>query len=187
MSLSRTVQRTVLTTALLSVSVLAVPSTALAVPSAVQAVPSAAKAAPLPPACQEALLETFDKFPVVDFTVPDKVKNTMLGEVLGLSEADQAAFTEVACAAWNTWATENGKAVATDLDTRYRNAAGPVCNKFAKSSIATIKKYAPNVPAATRELEALAKKVWRNSMEKLATEATNADCRAAYNGVKAGW
>ncbi|MFJ8751513.1 hypothetical protein ACIREO_19600 [Streptomyces sp. NPDC102441] len=173
MTLSRTVQRTVLTAALLSASALAVPSSA--------------QAAPLPPACQEALLETLDKFPVVDFTVPDKAQNTLLAEVLGLSEADQAAFTEKACAAWNTWATTNGQAVATDLDTRYRNAAGPVCNKFAKSSLATIKKYAPNVPAGTRELEKLAKKVWMNSMEKLAAEATNADCRTAYNGAKAGW
>ncbi|MFJ4839917.1 hypothetical protein [Streptomyces sp. NPDC088746] len=173
MTLSRTVQRTVLTAALLSASALAVPAPA--------------QAAPLPPACQEALLETLDKFPVVDFTVPDKVQNTMLAEVLGLSEADQAVLTETACAAWNTWATQNGQAVAADLDTRYRNAAGPVCNKFAKSSMATIKKYAPNVPAATRELEKLAKKVWTNSMEKLAAEATNADCRTAYTGVKAGW
>ncbi|MER7699195.1 MULTISPECIES: hypothetical protein [unclassified Streptomyces] len=173
MTLSRTVQRTVLTAALLSASVLAAPSTA--------------QAAPLPPACQEALLETLDKFPVADFTVPDKAKNAMLGEVLGLSEAEQEALTEVACAAWNTWATDNGQAVATDLDTRYRNAAGPVCNKFARSALATIKKYAPNVPAETRELEKLAKKVWTNSMTKLAAEATNADCRTAYNGVKAGW
>ncbi|MEV0786909.1 hypothetical protein AB0I52_28915 [Streptomyces sp. NPDC050423] len=173
MSLSRTVQRTVLTAALLSGSALAVPSTA--------------QAAPLPPACQEALLGTLDKFPVANFTVPDKVQNTMLVEIMGLTEADQKALTEVACAAWNTWATENGQAVATDLDTRYRNAAGPACNKFAKSSMATIKKYAPNVPAETRELENLAKKVWKNSMTKLAAEATNADCRAAYDGVKAGW
>lgn len=173
MTLSRTVQRTVLTAALLSASALAVPSPA--------------QAAPLPPACQEALLETLDKFPVVDFTVPDKAQNTLLGEVLGLSEADQAAFTETACAAWNTWATQNGQAVATDLDTRYRNAAGPVCNKFAKSALATIKKYAPNVPAETRELEKLAKKVWVNSMEKLAADATNADCRTAYTAAKAGW
>lgn len=173
MTLSRTVQRTVLTAALLSASALAVPSPA--------------QAAPLPPACQEALLETLDKFPVVDFTVPDKAQNTLLGEVLGLSEADQAAFTETACAAWNTWATQNGQAVATDLDTRYRNAAGPVCNKFAKSALATIKKYAPNVPAETRDLETLAKKVWVNSMEKLAADATNADCRTAYTAAKAGW
>ncbi|WP_103534344.1 hypothetical protein [Streptomyces sp. SM11] len=173
MTLSRAVQRTVLTTALLSASVLAAPSPA--------------QAAPLPPACQEALLETLDKFPVTDFTVPDKAKNAMLGEVLGLSEAEQEAFTEVACAAWNTWATNNGQDVATDLDTRYRNAAGPVCNKFARSSLATIKKYAPNVPAETRELEKLAKKVWTNSMEKLAAKANNANCRTAYNGVKAGW
>lgn len=173
MTLSRTVQRTVLTAALLSVSALAAPATA--------------QAAPLPPACQETLLATLDKFPVANFTVPDKVQNTMLVEIMGLSEADQKALTEVACAAWNTWATENGQAVATDLDTRYRNAAGPACNKFAKSSMATIKKYAPNVPAETRELEKLAKKVWKNSMTKLAAEATNADCRAAYDGVKAGW
>ncbi|WP_069169258.1 hypothetical protein [Streptomyces griseus] len=173
MSLSRTVQRTVLTAVLLSASALAVPSTA--------------QAAPLPPACQEALLETLDKFPVVDFTVPDKAKNTLLGEVLGLSEDDQKAFTEEACAAWNTWATDNGQAVAADLDSRYRNAAGPVCNKFAKSSLATIKKYAPNVPAGTRELETLAKRIWKNAMEKLAANATNADCRTAYTGAKAGW
>ncbi|BFP56976.1 hypothetical protein SCMC78_67830 [Streptomyces sp. CMC78] len=173
MTLSRTVRRTALTAVLLAASALAVPSTA--------------HAAPMPPACQEALLETLDKFPVVDFTVPDKAKNAMLGQVLGLSEADQEALTEVACAAWNTWATQNGQAVATDLDTRYRNAAGPACNKFARSSLQTLKKYAPNVPAETRELEKLAKKVWRDSMEKLAAEATNADCRTACNAVKTGW
>jgi len=173
MSLSRTARRAVLTAVLVCVSTPAVPATA--------------QAAPLPPACQEALLETLDKLPVVDFTVPDKAKNTMTAQVLGLSEADQAVFTEVACAAWNTWATQNGQAVATDLDSRYRNAAGPVCNKFARSALATIKKYAPNVPAETREMERVAKTVWRDSMEKLAADATNADCRTAYNAVKAGW
>ncbi|MGX1508851.1 hypothetical protein [Streptomyces collinus] len=173
MSLSRTARRAVLTAALVCVSTPAVPSTA--------------QAAPLPPACQEALLETLDKFPVVDFTVPDKAKNTMTAQVLGLSEADQAVFTEVACAAWNTWATQNGQAVATDLDSRYRNAAGPVCNKFARSALATIKKYAPDVPAETREMERVAKMVWRDSMEKLAADATNADCRTAYSAVKVGW
>lgn len=187
MTLSRTVRRTVLTAALLSASALTVSSSAVAEPAARAAAPAAAQAAPLPPACQEALLETLDKFPVVDFTVPDKAKNALLAEVLGLSEADQAAFTEAGCAAWNTWATNNGQAVAEDLDTRYRNAAAPACNKFAKASIGSIKKFAPNVPAATRDLEALAKKVWKSAMEKLAAEATNADCRAAYNGVKAGW
>ncbi|WP_093710606.1 hypothetical protein [Streptomyces sp. 2131.1] len=173
MSLSRTAGSTVFAAAVLTVSALAAPSPA--------------QAASFPPACQEALLETFDKFPVVDFTVPDKAKNTMLAEVLGLSEADQQAFTEKACAAWNNWATANGQAVATDLDTRYRNAAGPVCNKFAKSSLATIKKYAPNVPAETRDLEKLAKRIWTDSMAKLAADATNADCRTAYNTAKAGW
>ncbi|MFE9171921.1 hypothetical protein [Streptomyces kebangsaanensis] len=173
MSLSRTVQRTVLTAALLSASALAFPAPA--------------QAAPLPPACQDALLTTLDKFPVTDFTVPEKVQNAMLVEVVNLSEAEQQAFTQEACAAWNNWAAKNGQAVATDLDTRYRNAAGPVCNKFATSAIGTIKKYAPNIPAQTRELEKVAKKVWKNAMQKLATEATNADCRKAYDGVKAGW
>lgn len=173
MTLSRTVRSTVLTAALLSASALTFPASA--------------QAAPLPPACQEALLTTLDKFPVADFTVPDKVRSGMLDEVGALSEADQRAFTERACAAWNTWATRNGQAVATDLDTRYRNAAGPVCNKFTASAIGTLKKYAPNVPAETRELEKVAKKVWQNVMRKLSVEATNADCRTAYNGVKAGW
>ncbi|MFD5895654.1 hypothetical protein [Streptomyces sp. NPDC060366] len=173
MTLSRTVRSTVLTVALVATSTVVFPASA--------------QAAPLPPACQEALLTTLDKFPVVDFTVPDKVQSGTLDEVGGLSEADQAAFTEKACAAWNSWATKNGQAVATDLDTRYRNAAGPVCNKFTTSAIATIKKYAPNVPAETRQLEKVAKKVWQNVMQKLSVEATNADCRKAYNGVKAGW
>ncbi|TXL90021.1 hypothetical protein [Streptomyces sp. IB2014 016-6] len=173
MTLSRTVRSTVLTAALVSASALTFPASA--------------QAAPLPPACQEALLTTLDKFPVADFTVPDKVQSGMLDEVGSLTEADQRAFTETACAAWNTWAAKNGQAVATDLDTRYRNAAGPVCNKFTTSAIGTIKKYAPNVPAETRELEKVAKKVWQNVMQKLSVEATNADCRRAYNGVKTGW
>ncbi|MFE9312015.1 hypothetical protein ACIQCF_32465 [Streptomyces sp. NPDC088353] len=173
MTLSRTVQRTVLTAALLSASALAFPVSA--------------QAAPLPPACQEALLTTLEKFPVTDFTVPDKVQNAMLVEVMNLSDADQQAMTQEACAAWNNWAAKNGQAVATDLDTRYRNAAGPACNKFTTSAIETIKKYAPNIPAQTRELEKVAKKVWQNTMQKLSVEATNADCRKAYNGVKAGW
>ncbi|MET4922387.1 hypothetical protein P3L51_08490 [Streptomyces sp. PSRA5] len=172
MTLSRTARSAVLTAALLSSGL---------------AFPASAQAAPLPPACQEALLKTLDKFPVADFTVPDKVQSAFLNEAGALSEADQEAFTENACASWNTWATRNGQAVATDLDTRYRNAAGPVCNKFSTSAIGTIKKYAPNIPAQTRELEKVAKKVWQNAMQKLAVEATNADCRKAYNGVKTGW
>lgn len=170
---SRIAQRAVLTAVIVSASALTVPASA--------------QAAELPPACQTALLETLDKFPVMDFTVPEKVQNTVLVEVLNLSEADQAAFTEPACSAWNTWTTTNGKAVAGDLDTRYRNAAGPVCNKFARSALATIKKHAPNIPAGTRELEKVAKKVWATSMQKLQDQATNADCKKAYNAVKAGW
>ncbi|HWU06051.1 MAG TPA: hypothetical protein VN520_06605 [Streptomyces sp.] len=173
MFLSRTVQRAALTAVIVSASALTVPASA--------------QAAELPPACQTALLETLDKFPVVDFTVPEKVQNTVLVEVLNLSEADQAAFTEPACAAWNSWATANGQAVAGDLDTRYRSAAGPVCNKFARSALATIKKYAPDIPAGTRELEKVAKKVWGTSMQKLADQATNADCQRTYTAVKAGW
>ncbi|MFI2780085.1 MULTISPECIES: hypothetical protein [unclassified Streptomyces] len=170
---SRIVQRVALSAAIMSASALTMPASA--------------QAAELPPACQTALLETLDKFPVVDFTVPEKVQNTVLVEVLNLNEADQAAFTESACSAWNNWATTNGKAVAGDLDTRYRNAAGPVCNKFARSALATIKKYAPNIPAETRELEKVAKQVWATSMQKLADQATNADCKQAYNVVKVGW
>ncbi|MGD9485894.1 hypothetical protein WDH52_22035 [Streptomyces sp. TRM70308] len=175
MNLSRTAQRAVLTAAVVSASVLTAPASA------------SAQAAEMPPACETALLETLDKFPVVDFTVPDKVQRVVLVEVLSLSEADQAAFTQAACTAWNDWATANGPAVAGDLDARYRNAAGPVCNKFARSALATIKQYAPNLPAETRELEKVAKKVWATSMQKLANQATNADCQRAYNAVKAGW
>ncbi|MET9777766.1 hypothetical protein ABZ023_26485 [Streptomyces sp. NPDC006367] len=173
MVLSRTLQRAALTAVVVSVSALALPASA--------------QAAALPPACQTALLETLGKFPVTDFTVPEKVQNTAMVEVLNLSEADQAAFTEAACTAWNNWATANGQAVAADLDTGYRNAAAPVCNKFARSALATIKKYAPNIPAETRELEKVAKKVWTNTMQKLESEATNASCQTAYGAVKAGW
>jgi hypothetical protein len=173
MVLSRTIQRAALAAVVVSASALTMPAPA--------------QAAELPPACQTALLETLDKFPVTDFTVPEKVQNTAMIEVLNLSEADQAVFTQEACAAWNNWATENGQAVATDLDTRYRNAAMPVCNKFARSALATIKKYAPDVPAETRELEKVAKKVWTNTMQKLEDQATNASCKTAYNAVKAGW
>lgn len=173
MILTRTVQRAVLTAAVVSASALTVPASAQAVE--------------LPPACQTALLDTLGKFPVVDFTVPEKVQNVMLVEVLNLGEADQAVFTQAACTAWNNWTTTNGQAVGGDLDTRYRSAAGPACNKFARSALATIKKYAPNIPAGTRDLEKVAKKVWTTSMQKLATEATNADCKASYTAVKAGW
>ncbi|MEU9669240.1 hypothetical protein AB0E25_27330 [Streptomyces bobili] len=149
--------------------------------------PAFAQAAELPPACQSALLDTLEKFPVVDFTVPEKVQNTVLVEVLNLSDADQAVFTPTACTAWNNWATTNGKAVADELDTRYRAAAAPVCNKFARSALATIKKYTPNFPAETRDAEKVIKKVWTASMQKLETRATNADCKTTYGAVKVGW
>ncbi|MDQ0792385.1 hypothetical protein [Streptomyces sp. B1I3] len=173
MTLFRTVRRTVLSAAVVSAAALATPSFA--------------QAAPLPPACQEALLGTLGKFPVQYFTVPDRVQSTMLDEVAVLSEADQAEFTEAACAAWNGWATTNGAAVGNDLDTRYQNTTGLVCNKFAKSALGTIKKYAPNIPAATRGLERVAKSVWQNSMQRLSVEGTNATCRQAYDTAKAGW
>ncbi|MET8555588.1 hypothetical protein ABZV64_11545 [Streptomyces sp. NPDC004959] len=173
MALRHTLRRTVLAAAVLSASVLTVPSPA--------------HAAPLPPACQDALLKTLDKFPVTYFTVPEKAKNALFDEVGALSEADQEAFTQPACTAWNNWATANGQAVATDLDNRYQKAAGGVCVKFAASSVGTLKKFAPQIPEKTRGLEKVAKKVWQNAMGKLSAQATNADCRKAYDGAKAGW
>ncbi|EFL03769.1 MULTISPECIES: hypothetical protein [Streptomyces] len=172
MALRRTLRRTLLAAAVLSASVLTTPS---------------AHAAPLPPACQDALLKTLDKFPVTYFTVPEKAKTALFDEVGALSEADQEAFTQPACTAWNNWATANGQAVATDLDNRYQKAGGGACVKFAASSVGTLKKFAPQIPEKTRGLEKVAKKVWKNAMRKLSTEATNADCRKAYDGAKAGW
>ncbi|MFC8593799.1 hypothetical protein [Streptomyces atroolivaceus] len=194
MNLSHTVRRAALTTAIASAAVLSTSASAVTAPPSVVsapatavAVPAFAQAAELPPACQSALLDTLEKFPVVDYTVPEKVQNTALVEFLNLSDADQAVFTAAACTAWNNWATANGKAIADDLDTRYRSAAAPVCNKFARSTLATIKKHAPNIPTETRELEKVAKKVWASSMQKLETQATNADCKTTYGAVKAGW
>nr|WP_251691858.1 hypothetical protein [Streptomyces sp. CHD11] len=194
MIFSRAIQRAALTTVVLSASALTVsasaataPTSTVTAPASAVTVPALAQAAEMPPACQSALLDTLEKFPVVDYTVPEKVQNTALVEFLNLSDADQAVFTAAACTAWNNWATANGKAVADDLDTRYRAAAAPVCNKFARSTLATIKKYAPNIPAETRELERVAKKVWAATMQKLETQATNADCKSTYNTVKAGW
>ncbi|MCA1219213.1 hypothetical protein [Streptomyces sp. 8L] len=172
-TLRRTVQGAVLAAALLSASAVAGPT--------------AAHAAALPPACQDALLKTLDKFPVAHFTVPDKVESGLLDQVSALSDADQSAFTQAACTSWNDWATANGKAVAKDLDTTYQNTSGKVCAKFAAASLKTLKKYAPNVPAATRDLEKVAKKVWKKAMQKLSTDATDATCRKAYDGVKSGW
>ncbi|MGC9479516.1 hypothetical protein ACP4I1_36015 [Streptomyces sp. WG4] len=198
---SRAIQRAALTTVVLSASALTVsasaataptstataPTSTVTAPVSAMTVPALAQAAEMPPACQSAMLDTLEKFPVVDYTVPDKVQNTALVEFLNLSDTDQAVFTAAACTAWNNWATANGKAIADDLDTRYRAAAAPVCNKFARSTLATIKKYAPNIPAETRELEKVAKKVWASSMQKLETQATNADCKTTYGAVKAGW
>jgi hypothetical protein len=73
------------------------------------------------------------------------------------------------------------------LDTRWQNAAAPACNKFTVATMGSVKKYAPNTPAETRKLEAVAKKVWQGAMTKLSTEAPDAACRTAYNKVKAGW
>ncbi|WP_369181531.1 hypothetical protein [Streptomyces mutabilis] len=144
-------------------------------------------AAPMPPACSEALFKTKEKFPTTRYTVPDEPWNALLNEVVNLTEAEQAELTESACAAWNSWATANGPAVARDLDTRWQNAAAPACNKFAVATMGSVKKYAASVPAETRKLEALAKKVWQGAMTKLSTEAPDAGCRTAYNKVKVGW
>lgn len=78
-----------------------------------------------PPACTESLLQTLDKFPVEYCTVPEKAKNALLDEVSALSAADQEVFTQTACAAWNKWATNNGAAVAKDLDAGYQKTTGP--------------------------------------------------------------
>ncbi|MET8569534.1 hypothetical protein [Streptomyces sp. NPDC004783] len=148
---------------------------------------SPAQAVELPRACQSALLEFQGKFPVQQFTAPDKAKNALLDELAALGEADQQAFTETACAAWNTWATANGAAVARDLDSRYQTTDGLVCTKFTTAAIGTFKKYSPTLPTETRGLETVAKKVWSKAMEKLSVEATNATCRQSYGNVKAGW
>ncbi|MEV6946804.1 hypothetical protein AB0N07_33515 [Streptomyces sp. NPDC051172] len=39
-----------------------------------------------------------------------------------------------------------------ELDSRYRNAALPVCNKFTVATAETVRKFPPNTPAAARGL-----------------------------------
>ncbi|MBC2866970.1 hypothetical protein [Streptomyces mexicanus] len=173
MTVRRTLQRVAVAAALLSASLLTAPSSV--------------QAADLPAACQSALTDAQTKFPVKYFTVPDEVKSALLTELGGLSEADQQQFTQSACTAWNTWATSHGAAVATYLDNAYQQATGPVCGKFATAAIGALKKYAPTIPAETRSAETVAKKVWRNALQKLSVQAPDAACRQAYNGVKASW
>ncbi|MFD9391126.1 hypothetical protein ACFWBB_10455 [Streptomyces sp. NPDC060000] len=160
---------------------------AVLVPASLGALASPARAAQLPSACQTTIAEFQDKLPVQQFTVPDKVKSTLLQELLMLSETDQQKFTETACSAWNQWATANATAVAKDLDTRYQNTDGLVCQKFVTATIGTLKKYSPSIPAATRPLETVAKKVWSNAMQKLSADASNTSCQQSYNNVKVGW
>lgn len=197
---SQRIQRKHLITAVVSAAVLAASAQAL---TATPQAPAAAsqhqttpqmlnagaqmQAAPLPPACSEAIFKTKEKFPTTRYTVPDEPWNALLSEVVNLTEAEQAELTESACAAWNSWATANGPVVAKDLDTRWQNAAAPACNKFTVATMGSAKKYAASVPAETRKLEALAKKVWQGAMTKLATEAPDTACRTAYNKVKVGW
>jgi hypothetical protein len=173
MSICHTLQRAAVAATVVSASLLTLPSPA--------------QAAQLPPACQTAIAEFQDKLPVQQFTVPDKVKSALLQELLMLSDADQQKFTENACSAWNTWSTANAAAVAKDLDTRYQNTAGLECQKFVSATIGTLQKYSPNIPAATRPMETVAKKVWGNAMQKLSTAATNTTCQQAYSNAKAGW
>ncbi|CAM5731545.1 hypothetical protein [Streptomyces badius] len=195
------IQRKVLITAVASAAVLAAsahsltaaPQSSVAAPQYQTAIPQMLNAstqvlaAPLPPACSEALFKTKEKFPTTRYSVPDEPWNALLSEVVNLSETEQAEFTESACAAWNSWATANGSVVAQDLDTRWQNAAAPACNKFVVATMGSVKKYASNIPAEARKLEALAKKIWQGAMTKLATEAPDAACRTAYNKVKVGW
>lgn len=197
---SHRMQRKVLITVVASAAVLGASAQALTAPAQSPAVVSQHQvtpqmlnagaqmlAAPLPPACSEAIFKTQEKFPTTRYTVPDEPWNALLGEVSKLTEAEQAEFTESACAAWNSWAVANGPAVAKDLDTRWQNAAAPACNKFAVATMGSVKKYAPNTPVETRKLETVAKKVWQGAMTKLSTEAPDAACRTAYDKVKAGW
>ncbi|MDQ0390103.1 hypothetical protein J2S54_006923 [Streptomyces sp. DSM 42143] len=197
---SHRIQHKLLITAVASAAVLAASAQALtATPQAPAAasqhqttpqmlnVGAQMQAAPLPPACSEAIFKTKEKFPTTRYTVPDEPWNALLSEVVNLTEAEQAELTESACAAWNSWATANGPVVAKDLDTRWQNAAAPACNKWAVATMGSVKKYAPTIPAETRKLEALAKKVWQGAMTKLSTEAPDAACRTAYNKVKGGW
>jgi hypothetical protein len=197
---SHRIQRKLLITAVASAAVLAASAQALTTtsqpPAAASQHQTAAQmlnagtqmlAAPMPAACSEALFKTKEKFPTTRYTVPDEPWNALLAEVSKLTEAEQAEFTESACAAWNNWATANGPAVAQDLDTRWQNAAAPACNKFAVATMGSVKKYAPNIPAEARKLETVVKKVWQDAMTKLSTEAPDAGCRTAYNKVKVGW
>ncbi|GAA5207097.1 hypothetical protein [Streptomyces thinghirensis] len=182
----------VVSTAALGVSLLSMTSQAQTLPEhAVDAsqltAASRLQAAPLPPACQEAIFKTKEKFPTTRYAVPDEPWNAALNAVANLSEEDQALLTGPACAAWNKWAVENGAAVATELDNRYRNAAAPACNKWAVATLATIKKHAPEVPAEYQAQEKVAKKVWAEVMTKLSTTAADPACRASYNTAKAGW
>ncbi|GGJ95303.1 hypothetical protein GCM10011583_28630 [Streptomyces camponoticapitis] len=198
---SRRMKRTVLTTTVASAAVLAAWAQALTAPAqpptpasrSLTATPqmlnagARMQAAPLPPACSEAIFKTQEKFPTTRYTVPDEPWNALLNAALNLTEAEQAELTESACTAWNNWAAANGPVVAKDLDTRFRDAAAPACNKFVVATMGSVKKYAANVPAGTRKLEAVAKKVWQDAMTKLSAEAPDAACRTAYNKVKAGW
>ncbi|MFI1766089.1 ABC transporter ATP-binding protein [Streptomyces sp. NPDC020800] len=82
--------------------------------------------------------------------MPDEAKNALFSAVAGLPEADQQQFAENECTAWSNWAATNGVAVARGLDTRYLNATGSVCSKFSTAAVGSIKKFTPNLPAATR-------------------------------------
>ncbi|THA35056.1 hypothetical protein E6R18_04845 [Streptomyces sp. A1277] len=144
-------------------------------------------AAPLPPACTEAIFKTSEKFPTTHYTIPDEPWNALLNALSHLTEAEQAELTETACSAWNNWAVANGPVVAKDLDARFQNAPAPACNKFTVATMGSVKKYSPNIPAASRKLETVAKKVWREAMTNLSTAAPDAACRTAYNTVKAAW
>jgi hypothetical protein len=197
----RTLQRTALTGAMVSVAVLAASAPAMTVPVQSPAAASppvtmahqapagafGAQAAPLPQACTDAIFKTKEKMPTTRYAIPSEVWNAMLAAVGNLTEAEQAELTEAACSAWNRWAAANGAVVGKNLDTRWQNAAAPACNKFAVATLGAVNKYSPEVPAATRRLEVVVKKIWRETMTKLSTSAADPACRTAYNKVKTGW
>lgn len=183
---------TVVSTAAVGVSFLSMTSQAQTPPEHAVAASqltaaSRLQAAPLPPACQEAIFKTKEKFPTTRYAIPDEPWNAALNAVANLSDEDKALLTESACATWNTWAVVNGAAVATELDGHYRNAAAPACNKWAVATLATIKNHASEVPAEYKPQEEAAKRIWKEVMTKLSTESAYPACRTAYTNAQAGW
>ncbi|WP_405591828.1 hypothetical protein [Streptomyces sp. NBC_01092] len=145
------------------------------------------QAASLPFPCQEAIFKTGDQFATTRYAVPVEFWNAAVAALGSLTETERAELTGPACAAWNSWATANSSAVTGELDNRYRNAAPPVCNKFTVATVGTVRKFSPNTPAATRDLEKVVKKVLTEAMTKLSATASDTTCRTSYSTAKTAW